>query len=314
MIVFDAARTRAALGFETLIPALRRAFAEGADVPLRHTHTVGANGGQGTVLIMPAWNAAGYLGIKTVNIYPDNARRGLPGLHSTYALYDAATGVPLAYVDGDEVTSRRTAAASALAADYLARADAQELLIVGSGRVAAMLAPAYGAVRALRRVRVWSRRAASAARLADSLAAQGWEAQPVTDLEAAVRRAHIVSCATLSEAPLVQGDWLAPGTHLDLIGSFKPSMIEADPGCFAGSAVYVDTDEALAKAGDLLAAQAAGTLCAQDVRGRLDALCRGTARGREDADTVTVFKSVGSALEDLAAAQLVYETGLAQAT
>jgi ornithine cyclodeaminase/alanine dehydrogenase-like protein (mu-crystallin family) len=308
MQIFDAAATRAPLDFDRLVPALHAAFAAEATVPPRHVHTVRAGADHGTVLIMPAWSEAGLLGIKTVNIFPGNGARGLPGLHASYVLYDAHTGVPLALMDGNEITARRTAAASALGASFLARADARRLLVLGTGRVARLLPAAFRSVRpGIDDVLVWNHRPQGAEALADEWRAQGLRAQAAHDLEAAVRSADIVSCATLATEPLVRGAWLAPGSHLDLVGSFTPQMREADPACFAGGArTFVDTDEALAKAGDLLDAIAAGTLHAGDVQANLAQLCRGQRPGRATDGERTVFKAVGSALEDLAAAALVW--------
>jgi ornithine cyclodeaminase len=301
----DTAATRRALPFGALIGALEALFVAGCDVPARHVHTIGgAAGEQGTVLIMPAW-ANGYMGIKTVNIFPANAARGLPGLFSTYILYDAATGEPLAQIDGNEITSRRTAAASALAARFLAREDAVHLLVVGSGRVARLLPSAYREVRPIRQVTVWSRDHGAALRLAAELSADGFDARARDDLEAAARRADIVSCATLATAPLIRGEWLQAGSHLDLIGGFTPQMREADDACFAGARVFVDTAEALQKSGDLLGPMSRGVFAPADIGATLEALCRGQHPGRRDARERTVFKSVGSALEDLAAAMLV---------
>jgi len=305
---FDEAATRAPLGFEKLVPALRAAFAAEAQVPPRHVHSIEtASSDKGTVLIMPAWSDAGFLGIKTINIFPGNSARGLPGLHATYVLYDARTGVPLAMMDGNEITARRTAAASALGASFLARGDARRLLVLGTGRIARMLPAAHASVRPIDEVAVWNHRPEGAEALAAQLRAEGWNAQAAVDLEAAVRSADIVSCATLATAPLVRGEWLAPGSHLDLIGSFTPAMREADAQCFAGARTFIDTNEALQKSGDLLDAIAAGTLRAQAVQGTLADLCRGERAGRGSDAERTVFKAVGSALEDLAAATLVWQ-------
>jgi ornithine cyclodeaminase/alanine dehydrogenase-like protein (mu-crystallin family) len=303
MCVFDAAATRDALPFERLIPALRDLFAAGCEVPARHVHTVG----ELTSLLMPAWQAGGYYGVKVVNVAPGNAARGLPGVHGSYLLHDAGTGVPLALIDGSELTTRRTAAASALAAGWLAREDAEHLLVVGAGRIAAVLPAAYRVLRPIRRVTVWARQPDKAHALAAQLAAQGFDARAATQLDDAVAAADIVSCATLAGEPLVQGQHLRPGSHLDLIGSFTPTMREADDHCFAGAGVWIDTDEALHKSGDLLGPMSRGVFAAADVRGTLAQLARGQAAGRARADERTVFKSVGSALEDLAAATLVAE-------
>ncbi|RZL90961.1 MAG: ornithine cyclodeaminase family protein [Variovorax sp.] len=303
---FDAGATRCALAFTRLIPALHEAFADESVVPARHVHAVEAGADRGTVLIMPAWSKAGYLGIKTINIFPGNGARGLPGLHATYVLYDAHTGVPLAMMDGNEITAHRTAAASALGASFLARSNARRLLVLGTGRVARLLPAAHATVRAIDEVKVWNHRPEGAEALAAQWRSEGWNAEAAIDLEAAVRGADVVSCATLATSPLVKGEWLAPGSHLDLIGSFTPQMREADPACFAGARTFVDTDEALQKAGDLLDAIAAGTLQRNAVQATLTALCRGAHDGRASDGERTVFKAVGSALEDLAAATLVW--------
>ena len=312
MRLIDAAATQAALPLARLIPALRAMFACGAQVPLRHSHVLQAGRvGEVTSLLMPAWTLPGqgaaYYGVKIVNIAPGNAALGLPGLHASYLLHDAATGVPLALIDGDQITARRTVAASALAASFLARADARHLLVVGAGRVAALLPEAYRAVRDIRRITVWARQPAAAQQLAQRWQAQGWDARAAPDLAEAVAQADIVSCATLATAPLVRGRWLQPGSHLDLIGGFTPAMREADDDCFQGAALFIDTDEALAKAGDLLSPMSRGVFGATDVQARLADLCCGQHPGRRSAAERTVFKSVGSALEDLAAAMLAWQ-------
>lgn len=307
----DATATREALSFERLIPALRDMFSQGCVVPQRHSHRITDGGGNEiTSLIMPAWLPGRYYGIKTVNIAPANTRVGLPGLHSTYLLYDAVTGAPLARIDGDQITARRTAAASALAGSWLARPDARHLLVVGAGQVARLLPEAYLTVRPIERVTVWARDSAKADAFAGELRKRGWDAHSTTHLDAAVGTADIVSCATLATAPVVTGHWLGPGSHLDLIGSFTPAMREADDACFAGAALYVDTDEALAKCGDLLGPMSRGVFGPGDVKGTLAQLARGQVSGRATAEQRTVFKSVGTALEDLAAAILVHETTL----
>jgi ornithine cyclodeaminase len=306
-IVIDAARTRASLPFDRLIAALRDAFTAGADVPLRHHHFMPQpDGSTATILIMPAWHGD-YMGIKTVNIFPGNAARGQPGLYSTYILYSAATGEPLAQMDGNEITSRRTAAASALAAKYLARRDARRLVFAGSGRVASLVPEAYRTVLPIEEVTIWSRNPEAAQRLAGGLDLAGCAVRSSADLEQAVRAADIVSCATLATAPIVRGEWLAPGSHLDLIGGFTPAMREADDACFSGSSLYVDTLEALQKSGDLLGPMSRGVFGPEDIAGTLESLCRAQAGGRGGAQVRTVFKSVGTALEDLAAAILVVE-------
>jgi ornithine cyclodeaminase/alanine dehydrogenase-like protein (mu-crystallin family) len=308
MIILDARQTGAVLAFAQLIPALREAFRAGAKAPLRHRHDIAQpDGSVAALLLMPAWRG-GRLGVKVVSVFPNNGMRGIPSVSASYLLCDGETGQHLALIDGGELTRRRTAAASALAGAFLAREDAASLLIVGSGHVGALMAAAYQVVRPIEHVRIWNIRAAGAERLAAQLRADGFLAEPARDLAAAVAEADIVSCATLAREPLIRGEWLRPGTHLDLIGGFTPAMREADDAAVQRSRVFIDTDAALAEAGDLIDPIAHGVLRRQDIAGSLFSLSRGEAPGRRDASEITLFKSVGSALEDLAAAALAYAT------
>lgn len=312
MQVLTQFQTEQHLPFPALLAALERMFASGCQVPLRHNHAITGQTPEdsGILLIMPAWQPGQYLGVKTVSIFPGNQRHGLPGLHSVYILYNASTGQPVAVLDGDTITSRRTAAASALAARWLSRPNAHKLLVVGTGRVASLLPAAYRCVRDIQTVEVWNRNPASAHALVERLRAQGFHAQHAPDLETAVRHADIVSCATLSTAPLIHGDWLQPGTHLDLIGSFTPAMRESDGECLRKASVFADTPEALMKAGDLLSAIDEGAWTKEQFVATLEQLCRGEHAGRRSDAEITLFKSVGSALEDLAAAALAYDAFL----
>lgn len=316
MQVIDADAVTRATPFERLVPALRALFARGAEVPPRQVLTLAdpAGGQAVTSLVMSAWDPGRFYAVKVINIAPGNTARGLPGLHASVLLHDAVTGVPLALLDGDAITTRRTAAASALAASWLAPAGARELLVVGAGRVAALLPSAYRAVRPIERVTVWARRRDAAEALAAQWRGEGFEAEVAHDLAAAVRRAPIVSCATLATAPVVRGEWLAPGSHLDLIGSFTPAMREADDACFRGASVWVDTEEALAKSGELLAPMTSGAWRRENLRGTLAGLARGEVPGRSTTTERSVFKSVGTALEDLAAAMLVQAVAAPPAT
>lgn len=308
MQILDQAQTERFLPFDRLLGALESMFVEGCNVPLRHNHRIGNPGGEdGTLLLMPAWQEGKRLGLKTVSIFSGNGAHALPGLHSTYTLFDAATGRPLASLDGDVITSRRTAAASALAARWLSRRDARTLLVVGAGRVASLLADAYRSVRPIETVLVWNLHEAGAQALVARLQAAGIDARHAPDLEAAAREADIISCATLSTAPLIKGEWLRPGVHLDLIGSFAPAMRESDDECFRWATVFVDTHEAPMKAGDILEPVKNGAFDPQQIAATLEDLCRGQHAGRSSDTEITLFKAVGTALEDLAAATLAYD-------
>lgn len=309
MLHYDDLHTASALAFPQLVLALETMFTSHCEVPLRHNHAITDLSGHktGSLLLMPAWQPERWLGVKTVSIFPQNYRHHLPGLHSVYILYSAQTGKPEAIFDGDCITSRRTAAASALAARFLSRPDSKTLLIVGAGRVAELLADAYLSVRPIERFIIWNQTHHKAEALAARLRQKGLQAEAAVHLAQAAKQADIISCATLSNAPLILRSWLQPGTHLDLIGSFAPDMRETDDACFSDTSVFIDTEEALMKAGDLLSPIAAGTFSPEKVRATLEDLCRRKHSGRQHAAEITVFKSVGSALEDLAAAVLAYE-------
>ena len=300
---YSAADVARALDFQRLADALADAFARGAEVPLRHAHALSPGD---SLLLMPAWSASA-LGVKLVTVVPGNAARGAATVNAIFVLLDRETGAPQAVIDGEELTLRRTAAASALAARHLARADATNLLLVGSGRLAPYMARAHFALRPqLARVRVWGRSDQRAQTTAQLLRDHGLPVEVAHDLESAARTAHIITCATTSTQPLVHGAWLAPGTHLDLVGGFRPAMREVDDAAVARARIVVDTwAGALAEAGDLVEPIARGVITRDSVVAELAQLVRGEKTGRRDDDEITLFKSVGTALEDLAAAELV---------
>jgi alanine dehydrogenase len=311
VITLDAAAVDAALPVAGLIDALAAAFVEGRTVPTRHHYDLPAGPGtaDGALLLMPAWQAGRHVGIKIVTVFPDNGKRGLPGVFGTYVLLDGTTGQPVAMLDGTMLTARRTAAASGLAARFLAATDASSMVMVGTGALAPRLIRAHATVRPIRSVRIWGRDPAKATALAARISAEGWAAgidvAPAPDLEAAVRTADVVSCATMSRTALVHGAWLKPGAHLDLVGAYTPEMRECDDEAARRASIFVDTlDGALKEGGDVVLPIRTGVIARTDVRGDLYGLCRGTVAGHTDAQEITLFKSVGTAIEDLAAAQL----------
>lgn len=301
---------------ERLIDALANGFRSEIAVPLRHHHSIARAGSEATLLLMPAWTQSGarFLGCKIVSVFPDNASRGKPSVYGSYFLMDGDTGEPLAVLEGRTLTVRRTAGASALASRYLARGEAAHLVMIGAGALAPHLVRAHAAVRPIERVTLWNRSRGRAEALAAHLGQNGLDVVVADDLESAVRSADIVSCATLSQEPLVRGAWLKAGTHVDLVGGFTPAMREADDEAILRARVYVDTREgALKEAGDIVDPIRRGVLRRDDVQGDLFDLCRGTDMGRRSAEEITLFKSVGTAVEDLAAAMQVWRVLNAQA-
>ncbi|MFM9884793.1 MAG: ornithine cyclodeaminase family protein [Burkholderiales bacterium] len=296
-----------ALDFRLLTDTLAEAFRVGAEVPVRHAHTVNS-AGDGKLLLMPAWRPDESIGIKIVTVFPRNRAHGVPTVGALYILLDGATGHPVALLDGEAMTLRRTGAASALAARYLARPDARTLLVVGTGALAPFMARAHAANHSFERVLVWGRRLERARALVAQLAADGLRAEVADDLDAAMAVADIVTCATTSMEPVIHGHQLRPGMHLDLVGAFTPQMRETDDACVARSSVFVDTIAgALKEAGDLVQPIAAGTFSREQVRAELADLVTARHAGRQHAEEITLFKSVGTALEDLAAARLAFD-------
>jgi ornithine cyclodeaminase len=303
LATIDAVRVHAALDYPSLVEALRVAFVGGATAPVRSSYAVTDAGDR--LLVMPAWDGQG-LGIKLVTVFPGNRERGLASVAAMYVLLDGTTGHPVALIDGEALTLRRTAAASALASSYLARADARTLLVVGAGALAPYLVAAHRAVRPIERVLVWNRHAKRGDEFVSTLAGDGVNATTVPTVAAGLAQADIVTCATTSREPLVRGAEVRAGTHVDLVGAFTPDMRESDDALVARASVFVDTRAgALKEAGDLVQAMASGAFAPERVRAELAELAAGRHRGRAGDDEITLFKSVGTALEDLAAARLV---------
>jgi ornithine cyclodeaminase len=300
-----AERVHAALEWGALIDALREGFRAGATAPLRASYPVTPAGDR--LLVMPAWDGAS-LGVKIVSVFPGNLAQGLASVSAVFLLMDGATGYPLALIDGEALTKRRTAAASALASTYLSRPDSRRLLVVGAGALAPYMALAHCAVRRIEEVRVWSRTAARSEAVVARLRSAGLAAEVCGDLAAGLADADIVTCATTAREAVVRGQLVRPGTHVDLVGAFTPEMRESDDDLVRRAQVFVDTFAgALKEAGDLVQPIGAGVIAREHVRAELADLVTGRHAGRRSLDEITVFKSVGTALEDLCAARLAYE-------
>ncbi|MCH8233350.1 MAG: ornithine cyclodeaminase family protein [Bacteroidetes bacterium] len=310
MRIISAKEIVACLDYSTLIGALRDGFTSDIVVPERHHHNFSgaSQNRESTLLLMPAWKAEQNLGVKVVTVSPDNSKSGLPSIHGLYIYFDAVFGKPLAVMDAGALTKIRTAAASALASFYLSRKNVSSMTMIGTGALAPELVKAHCKVRNIRKVQIWGRDIEKAAHMASDLNMEGVEVQPTDDLETAIRNSDLISSATLSHTPLIKGKWLTQGSHVDLVGSYKPDMREADDEVISRSSLYVDAlPGALKETGDLAIPLQTGVLQKSDIRGDLFGLCRGMAGGRRNDHEITCFKSVGHALEDLIAAKMVYE-------
>jgi ornithine cyclodeaminase len=309
----DAATIRGRLPWPRIIEALAGAFQTEVQAPLRSNYTVQVPGEpSGTLLLMPAWRSGERLGVKVVTVFPGNAARAQPSVAAIYVLFDAQNGRPLVAMDGEEITARRTAAASALASGYLARVNARHLVMVGAGRQARGLIEAHAHVRPIECVTIWSRTRAHAEITVAAMASHRFQSVVCTNLERAVGEADIVCCATLATEPIVHGSWLAPGTHVDLVGAFKADMRETDDDVMRRAATIVVDDRraVLAEGGDIVQAVLSGAIDASRISADLRELIDGRHRGRVSDDEITVFKSVGFGLEDLAAAEAAFDATL----
>jgi 1-pyrroline-2-carboxylate reductase [NAD(P)H] len=308
MRTIEAEDVHRVLNFPDLVGAIRNAFGATAGTPRRMVFRLDEQSAtHDAFAVLPAWNAD-VIGVKAFTYLPGNAKLNRPILHSKILLFDRHTGAPLALVDGTSVTYWRTAAVAALAADYLARRDAQRLLVCGTGNLAPFMALAHASVRPIREIAIWGRDRQKAAKTIQLIQAKraDVECRVVEDLEAAVRNADVVSCATGSHDPIIAGRWVQPGTHTDFFGNHERNGRECDTELVVRSRVYVDSRaNVLNEAGELLIPIEEGRITADHIVGELSELCSGKVTGRAADAEITLFKSVGTALSDLAAARLV---------
>lgn len=290
MIVLDEATVHRVLRLDALIPVMEQALRSLSlgDVvqPLRSVLPVAGHGGY--LFSMPA-SAAGQLGAKLVTLYPGNRER--PTHHALIVLFRPETGEPFVVMDGTLITELRTAAVSAVATQRLARAQASTLAILGAGVQARSHLEAMRLVRRFDDIRVWSPHHGAAF-------AQEHGVRAAASAEDAVRGADVVVVATSAHTPVLRGEWLSPGVHVNAIGAARPEWRELDDEVLRRSRLYVDSREAAScESGDVIAA---GSIVAE-----IGELIAGTVPGREHEDEITLFKSVGVAVTDVASAGLV---------
>lgn len=308
MQFFDAQQVAEALPWAELIRVIEQTMtAEGAHAPERSVHQIPVPGGaDASLLLKPGWVVGDTIAVKAVTFFPDNGQLDMATVNAGVLLFDATNGAFLGACDGNELTTRRTAAASAVAAKRLARTDAKRLLVVGTGALSPMTAQAHAAVRTYESIEIWGRSHSKAEAVAAELVGQGFPARALVDLDEGVAAADTITCVTGTTEPLVKGALLQPGTHIDLIGAFTPTMRETDDEVVRRSDVWVDTRADGVLAGDLAQPLAAGILSIDDIQGDLAELVAGTCPARTSGEQITLFKSAGTALEDLAATKLVF--------
>ena len=254
-------------------------------------------------LIRAAWQEGVALGVKIASVFPANVSQDLPAIHAAYILFDGITGVPVRSIDGNALTYLKTAADSALGSKLLARPDCRRLLMVGAGAMAPYLIEAHCTVHpGIETVRIWNRSAGRRDALTEALAKQR-HVETAHDLAEAVGWADLICCATMTSEPLIQGDWLNPGTHLDLVGAFRKNMREADNEAMRRARLFVDSRKTtIGEIGELVIPMEAGVITEDDVLADLYELCAGT-KGRKSPEDITLFKNGGGGHLDLMTAR-----------
>ncbi|HEY6548209.1 MAG TPA: ornithine cyclodeaminase family protein [Vicinamibacteria bacterium] len=312
VLVLDEAAVRRLLPMDACIEAMAdvlAALTRGEAVqPLRSI--VKPEGAPGLMATMPAWRggAEAAFGVKVVGVFPGNVPKGLDAHQGAVLLFSGETGAPLAVVNASAVTAIRTAAVSGVATRALARQDAGDLALIGASVQAATHLEAMACVRPLRRVRVASRDPANARAFAGRQAARfPFPIDAVSDVEVAVRGADLVVTATSSAVPVLRGQWVSPGAHLNVVGASLPDRREVDAATMAAARLFVDRRESAEnESGDYLLARREGAIREGHIRAELGEVLEGRKPGRTSGEEITLFKSLGLAVEDLAAAALLH--------
>lgn len=297
--------------FNEVILELKEAFISNEIIaPQRHHHDFPnpeANT-DSTLLIMPAWNPSKSAGVKIVTVSPENGRLDLPSINGTYLYLDAANGTLKALLEAKNLTTKRTAATSALASSFLSNKNASSLLMIGTGALSIDLIKAHASVRPLEKIYVWGRDFVKATHICEQLKNETFSCTPIKSIQEKISSVAIISCATLSKTPLILGHLLKPGQHIDLVGAYKNDMREADDQTIIKASVFLDTFQGGVKgSGDIVIPIQNGILKEKDIKADLFELCSTKKKGRTSVDEITVFKSVGHALEDLTAANYYYK-------
>ncbi|MCY4560847.1 MAG: ornithine cyclodeaminase family protein [Flavobacteriaceae bacterium] len=295
--------------FKILIDLLEKAFAENkVIVPKRHHHNFDNPNYSHptTMLIMPAWTSGKDGGVKIVTVNPNNTKLNLPSIQGSYVYLDALTGLKKADIEVTSLTSNRTAATSALASKFLSHKRATSLLMIGTGSLAIPLIKAHKTVRDIKKVYLWGRNHHKTETIAKNLKYQNFTVEIAKKLNEVIPKADIISSATLSSDPLIEGSYLRSGQHIDLVGSFKPTHRESDDECILKSTLFLDSLENLYEGGDIAIPLERELIGHSDIRADLFGLCQGKHSGRTSDSEITLFNSVGHALEDLIAARYYY--------
>lgn len=302
---FDMKAIQTALPYPLLVDALAQGLQQFAETPARSFFS--PNQDASCVMIMPAWRPHQMMGVKLVSVWPENNAKGESAVSAVYVLISCLDGRPLAVLDGTELTLRRTAAAAALAAKRLARENSETLAVLGTGSLSVPLVQAHTDTMRFKNVLVWGRQFYKAQLVVNQLRELGIEVRAMSDLHKTLAMSDVVAVATTSTEPFLKAAWVRPGTHISLVGAFTPQMAEAEPGLISKSQLFADCRASvLEKGGEVFQAIEQGLILDSDIIADLAELTAQPDRSwRHDAQAITVFKSVGFALLDLIAAELV---------
>ncbi len=287
--------------YREFVPFLAAYLSKKIKVPQRNHFDIGDN----TLLLMPAWNDE-YCGVKIATAFPNNRKINKPTIHAVYTLFDANTGEPLVQMDGKVLTNKRTAAASALASQYLSKKESKKLLLMGNGALCPELINAHASVRPIENVKIWGRNIGNVKKVINENNWGNLNVSILKNIEKDIAEADIISCATSSVSPIVFGKHISPGTHIDLVGSYKRDMREADDELIKKASIYIDNNSAKHECGDIFIPLKNKTINEGFIKGSLENLATRKINGRKSREEITVFKSVGFALEDLAAAEYLF--------
>jgi ornithine cyclodeaminase len=302
---FDMKAIQTALPYPLLVDALAQGLQQFAETPARSFFS--PNQDASCVMIMPAWRPHQMMGVKLVSVWPENNAKGESAVSAVYVLISCLDGRPLAVLDGTELTLRRTAAAAALAAKRLARDNSETLAVLGTGSLSVPLVQAHTDTMRFKNVLVWGRQFYKAQLVVNQLRELGIEVRAMGDLHKTLAMSDVVAVATTATEPFLKAAWVRPGTHISLVGAFTPQMAEAEPGLISKSQLFADCRASvLEKGGEVFQAIEQGLILDSDIIADLAELTAQSDRSwRHDAQAITVFKSVGFALLDLIAAELV---------
>jgi ornithine cyclodeaminase/alanine dehydrogenase-like protein (mu-crystallin family) len=291
-----------------IITEIKNSYKKSFKVPPRVIHEIKNKINPGNLFIMPAWERDEYIGVKVSTSFPSNTKINKPSIHGRYILFSSKTGFVLSVIDGAELTAIRTVASAALATSILSKKNASSMLIVGTGKLAAKIPFFYGSVRNIKIYYVWGRNFSKAKELCRNFKKNKINAIPVKNIKEVSKKVDIISCVTPSKKSLVFGSYVSKGCHIDLVGAFNISMRESDDNLIKKGKVFFDNKEGgFKEAGDILIPLKKKLISKKHIKGDFYDLIQGKIKGRTSNDQVTIYKSVGDALQDYSVARYFYK-------